>query len=135
MRTPSTDECPNEGHIFHFLRETPNRKNGKLYSFSSCDQTSYKTTTYEKRSLFRLKVCHGRESMVAGTGGFWYQHLQSGQEVGLSYETSRPIITRLTPFSKALPPKGIQPSILAPLAGGQVFKHTSLSSLLIFMLQ
>lgn len=70
MRTPSTDECPNAGHIFHFLRETPKRKNGKLYSFSSCDQTSYKMTTYEKRSLFRLKVCHGRESMVAGTGVF-----------------------------------------------------------------
>lgn len=66
MRTPSTDECPNEGCIFHFLRETPKRKNGKLYSFSSCDQTSYKTTTYGKKSLFRLKVWEGIPSVMAG---------------------------------------------------------------------
>lgn len=66
---------------------------------------------------------------------FWYQHLQSRQEVGLSYETSRPIPTRLTPSSKALPPKGIHPSILAPSAGDRVFKHTSLPSFLTFMLQ
>lgn len=66
MRTPSMDECPNEGRVFHLLRETPKRKNGKLYSFASCDQTSYKTTAYGKKTLFRLKVWEGIPFAMAG---------------------------------------------------------------------